>query len=156
MANRPLRTSLTFSVFDRLTEIRESQTRQLDTQISDLKNSLAIYSRGSTATAAVEAFTAGFDQLNTATIDPGKQQSIVDYYDNTFAKVEDNQTGDIVDVDDPTWARQQLWRTTGIVTEWHYCRDRQSVSHAIVEHLQRAGTSEPKPCPRQVRPRRYW
>jgi hypothetical protein len=38
-------------------------------------------------------------------------------------------------VDDPTWARQQLWRTTGIVTEWHYCRDPQSVSHAIVEHL---------------------
>jgi len=38
-------------------------------------------------------------------------------------------------VDDPTWARQQLWRTTGIVTAWHYCRDRQSVSHAIVEEL---------------------
>jgi hypothetical protein len=38
-------------------------------------------------------------------------------------------------VDDPTWARKQLWRTTGIVTEWHYCRDRQSVSYAIVEHL---------------------
>ena len=93
------RNSLTASVFDRLTEIRESQTRQLDTQISDLKNSLVIYSGGSTATAAVEAFTAGFDQLNTATIDPGKQQSIVDYYNNTFAKVEDNQTGNIVDVD---------------------------------------------------------
>ncbi len=38
-------------------------------------------------------------------------------------------------VDDPTWARQQLWRTTGIVTDWHYCRDRHSVSHAIVEEL---------------------
>lgn len=38
-------------------------------------------------------------------------------------------------VDDPTWARQQLCRTTGIVTEWRHHRDRQSVAHAIAEHL---------------------
>jgi class 3 adenylate cyclase len=92
------RSSLRASVFDRLTEIRESQSRQLQTQFSDLKNSLVIYSRGSTATQAIEAFTAGFDQLNDATISPGQQQAIVDYYDNNFAKVEDEQTGNQVDV----------------------------------------------------------
>jgi class 3 adenylate cyclase len=92
------RNSLRTSVFDRLTEIRQSQTRQLQSQISDLKNSLVIYSRGSTATQAVEAFTAGFDQLNDATISPPQQQSIVDYYTNQFAKGESAQTGDEVDV----------------------------------------------------------
>ena len=44
------RNSLRASVFDRLTEIRQSQTRQLQIEFSDLKNSLVIYSRGSTAT----------------------------------------------------------------------------------------------------------
>lgn len=39
-------------------------------------------------------------------------------------------------VDDPTWARQQLCRTTWIATEWRHHRGRQRVSHAIVEHLQ--------------------
>jgi class 3 adenylate cyclase len=92
------RNSLRASVFDRLTEVRSSQTRQLQSTFSDLKNSLVIYSRGSTATQAIEAFTAGFDQLNDATIDPAQQQSIVNYYNTQFAKAEDDQTGNVVDV----------------------------------------------------------
>ena len=91
--------SLRASVFDRLTEIRQSQTRQLQSQISDLQDSLVIYSRGSTATEAIEAYTAGFDQLNDATITPAQQQAIKKYYDDVFAKHEDSQTGNDVDVD---------------------------------------------------------
>jgi class 3 adenylate cyclase len=91
--------SLRASEFDRLTEIRQSQTRQLQSQISDLQDSLVIYSRGSTATEAIEAYTAGFDQLNNATITPAQQQAIVKYYDDVFAKHEDAQTGNDVDVD---------------------------------------------------------
>jgi class 3 adenylate cyclase len=91
--------SLRASAFDRLTEIRQSQTRQLQAQISDLQNSLVVYSRGSTATEAVEAYTTAFDQLNNATINPSQQQSIVKYYDDVFAKHEDAQTGNVVDVD---------------------------------------------------------
>jgi class 3 adenylate cyclase len=92
------RDSLRSSVFDRLTEIRESQTRQLQAQMSDLKNSLVVYSRGSTATQAIEAFTAGFDQLQTSTITPQQQASIVDYYETQFAKIEAEQTGQKVDI----------------------------------------------------------
>jgi class 3 adenylate cyclase len=92
------RTSLRTSVFDRLTEIRQSQSRQLQVGISDLKNSLVIYSRGSTTTQAIEGFTAGFDQLATSTIDPGRQQSLVDYYKKRFAKDEKAQTGQQLDV----------------------------------------------------------
>jgi class 3 adenylate cyclase len=92
------RNSLRTSVFDGLTEIRQSQSRQLQAQISDLKNSLVIYSRGSTATQAIEAFTAGFNQLGAATINPAQQQSLVDYYSKVFAKAEMEQTGQQIDV----------------------------------------------------------
>src|SRR3954451_23741155 len=67
------RNSLRTSVFDRLTEIRQSQSRQLQTGVQDLKDSLVVYSRGSTATQAVVAFTTDFDQLNAATINPVQQ-----------------------------------------------------------------------------------
>lgn len=92
------RNSLRASAFDRLTEIRQSQSRQLQTGISDLKDSLVIYSRGSTATMALEAFTAGFDQLGAATIDPAQQKALTDYYTNRFAKDERAQNGVDVDV----------------------------------------------------------
>lgn len=92
------RSSLRAAVFDSLTEIRGSQTRQLEAQFSDLKNSLVIYTRGATTTQAVRAFTAGFDQLNDATVNPAQWQSIVDYYNRQFAKSEEVQTGDRLDV----------------------------------------------------------
>jgi class 3 adenylate cyclase len=91
--------SLRASAFDRLTEIRQSQTRQLQAQIADLQDSLVIYSRGSTATEAIQAYTAGFDQLNNATITPVQQQAIQKYYADVFAKAEDAQTGEDVDVE---------------------------------------------------------
>ena len=92
------RSSLSASAFDRLTEIRQSQTRQLRIGIEDLKNSLVIYSRGSTATQAIEEFTAGFDQLGSATISPAQQQSLVDYYTKQFAPDGPPEAGGAVDV----------------------------------------------------------
>lgn len=92
------RSSLRASVFDRLTEIRGSQARQLEAQFSDLKNSLVIYTRGATTTEAVRAFTAAFDQLNDSTVNPAQWQSIVDYYNKQFKKAEQNQTGNELDV----------------------------------------------------------
>ena len=92
------RNSLRTSVFDRLTEIRQSQSRQLQAQVADLMNSLVVYSRGSTATQAIAAFTSGFDELTTSTISPAQQQSLVDYYANRFAKDEGEQTGENVDI----------------------------------------------------------
>jgi class 3 adenylate cyclase len=117
------RNSLRAAVFDSLTEIRQSQSRQLQAQLSDLKNSLVIYSRGATATLAVEGFTAGFNQLATATIDPAQQQSIVNYYTNVFAKTEDNQTDQQVDVSAllPTSNAQKYLQAnyTAKFTDWN-------------------------------------
>ena len=80
------RSSMRIQVFNRLTELRESQSRALNTEFTDLKNSLIIYSHGATTVPALQAFIAGFDQLANATIDPAQQQSIVDFYNNTFLK----------------------------------------------------------------------
>ncbi len=92
------RASLQASVFDRMTEIRQSQTRQLQSKFADMTNSLVVYSRGEAARQAMDAFTAGFDQLQNSAIDPGQQQSIAAYYNNVFAKAENAQTGRTVDV----------------------------------------------------------
>ncbi|AFM17584.1 family 3 adenylate cyclase [Mycolicibacterium chubuense NBB4] len=87
------RESLRASVFERLTEIRASQTRQLESQFADLKNSLLIYTRGSTTTEAMEAFTAGFDELQTSAVNPVQSQSVADYYTKQFGPTEEHQTG---------------------------------------------------------------
>lgn len=92
------RSSLRNSVFDRLTEVRSAQERQLGAEFSHLRNSLVVYTKGTTATEALRAFTAGFDQLNDAVITPAQQQAIVDYYQNQFAKAEKAQTGNDIDV----------------------------------------------------------
>ena len=78
------RSSLRTQVFNRLTEVRESQSRALDSEFKDLKNSLVLYSHGAIAVPALQAFIAGFDQLADATINPAQQQSIADYYNKTF------------------------------------------------------------------------
>ena len=90
------RTSLRASVFDRLTQVRDSQSRQMQDKINDLRNSLIIYTRGSTTIDALGAFTAGFDQLATATINPAQQQQVSDHY-NQFAKNTEQKTGNRLD-----------------------------------------------------------
>ncbi|MBV9515448.1 MAG: HAMP domain-containing protein [Mycobacteriaceae bacterium] len=80
------RNTMRMQVFNRLTEVRESQSRALNREFTDLQNSLVIYSHGAVVAPALDAFIAGFDQLANDQIDPAQQQSIVDYYNNTFLK----------------------------------------------------------------------
>jgi class 3 adenylate cyclase len=87
------RSSLRDAVFSRLTEVRESQSRSLQTQLTDLKNSMIIYTRGATTRNALAAFTTGFDQLQNDTIDPVQSKSISDYYDNVFIKEVEQYSG---------------------------------------------------------------
>ena len=87
------RSSLRDSVFSRLTEVRESQSRSLVDQLSDLKNAMIIYTRGATTEDALAAFTAGFDQLQNQPVSPAQSQSITDYYDDVFVKEVDKYSG---------------------------------------------------------------
>ena len=90
--------SLRASVFDRLTEVRESQTRLLTDKINDLKNSAVVYTKGLTTIEALEAFSAAFGGLATATITPQQQQAIADYYSNDFVPATQRATGVQLDV----------------------------------------------------------
>lgn len=80
------RTSLRDSAFTRLTEVRQSQSRALQEQLNDLKNSMIIYARGGATTrSALADFTAGFDALeNKPPLSPAQAQSLTDYYTNTY------------------------------------------------------------------------
>jgi class 3 adenylate cyclase len=91
------RSSIRDAVFNRLTEVRGSQTRALTSQISDLRNSLIIYTQGQATRNALEEFTAGFDQLANAQISPAQWQIITDYYTNTFVKEVEQDSGNKLD-----------------------------------------------------------
>ncbi len=87
------------SVFNRLTEVRQSQSRALQDQLSDLKNSMIIYARGATTVNALAEFTAGFDALADKPISPAQAQSISDYYTNTFLKEVQKSSGVTLNVE---------------------------------------------------------
>ncbi|BBY66783.1 adenylate/guanylate cyclase domain-containing protein [Mycolicibacterium helvum] len=91
------RSEMRDAVFSRLTEVRESQARELTSQITDLRNSLIIYTHGVVARNALEAFTAGFDQLANAQINPEQSRSIVDYYNNGFINEVERYSGTKLD-----------------------------------------------------------
>ena len=85
------------SEFDRLTQVRESRAREITSFFDQLTNSLVIYTRGSTAIEAVDAFTAGFKALAGSTITPAQDQALDDYYGTTFIKGLQDNTGNISD-----------------------------------------------------------
>jgi class 3 adenylate cyclase len=79
---------------ERMIELREGQKRAMEMLFADLTNSLVVYSGGSAAIEAVQAFTAGFDQLADAPIDPGQQQSLVTFYNDKLIKPIQKATGE--------------------------------------------------------------
>jgi class 3 adenylate cyclase len=79
---------------ERMIGLRESQKRAVEMLFGDLTNSLIVYSNGSTVVEAVQAFTAGFDELGNATIDPAQQQSLVNFYNDKLIKPIQRETGE--------------------------------------------------------------
>ncbi len=83
---------------ERNTQLREAQKRAIEMLFADLTNSLVVYSRGSTADDAVQAFTAGFDQLADAPTDPGQQHALENFYTNKLIKPIQQATGQKLDI----------------------------------------------------------
>jgi class 3 adenylate cyclase len=81
-------------VAERMIQLRESQKRAIEMLFDDLADSLIVYSSGSTAVDAVQAFTAGFDELANAPIDPGQQQSLVNFYNDKLIQPIQRETGE--------------------------------------------------------------
>jgi len=84
---------------ERMIELREAQKRAMEMLFADLTNSLVVYSSGSTAIEAVQAFTAGFDQLADAPIDPAQRQSLLTFYKDKLIKPIQQATGDRLSID---------------------------------------------------------
>jgi class 3 adenylate cyclase len=91
--------SLRNAAFDRLTQVRETQSRQFVVQVSTLKKALLVYTSGPAMGEAVQAFGAGFNELANAPIDPAQQQSIVSYYNNELINPIERATGAKLNLD---------------------------------------------------------
>ena len=91
------RNSLRLAAINRLTEIREAQTRTMSDQLSDLRNSLVTYTYGTSTLDALREFTAGFDKLANAQITPDMSTAITDYY-KYFAKQTEKYSGTRLDI----------------------------------------------------------
>ncbi len=83
---------------ERLTELRESQARQVQSLFKEVTNSLIVYSSGFSIVEAATAFTDGLAQLSNATITPAQQQALVTYYDNNMIKPIKRITGEELDL----------------------------------------------------------
>lgn len=85
------RSSLRAAVFERLTAVREAQARVLELGFQDLLGSLIIFSDGDTAPGAMNAFTAGFDELADAPVSPAQTQAVTDFYNARFAGADEGR-----------------------------------------------------------------
>ncbi|WP_077080325.1 adenylate/guanylate cyclase domain-containing protein [Mycobacterium numidiamassiliense] len=83
---------------DRLTELRESQKRELEALFKQMTNSLIIYSGGFSIIQALESLTAGFNQLGNATITPAQQEALVNYYNKDMINPIKRITGETIDI----------------------------------------------------------
>ena len=95
------RTSLRAAAFDRLTGVRESQSRELQAALLELKSSILLFSRTANAGTALAEYSAGFNQLNkpgAPPIDPAQEQALVDYYTDVFAPQKESETGVRLDI----------------------------------------------------------
>lgn len=91
------RNSLRTAAVNRLVEIRESQKRALDAEVTVLRNALVTYTHGTMAQSALREFTSSFDQLANAQITPEMAKAISDYY-GFFARETEKYSGTRLDI----------------------------------------------------------
>lgn len=89
--------SMQRAAFNQLTQVRDSRAHEITGFFDQLKNSLVIYTRGSTAIEAVRAFTAGFDELQTSTISADQSAALDGFHAGKFVTDLDRNTGNTAD-----------------------------------------------------------
>lgn len=85
------------SAFERMTEVRESRTREITQLFTNLEDSQVIFTRGTTVIDAARDFTAGFEDLQTADITPAQDAAVETYYTDVFATGLTERTGRTVE-----------------------------------------------------------
>lgn len=138
------------AVIHRLVQARDSQSRAVEGLFSDMTNSLAVFSGGLSAAAALKEFTSAFDQLATAAITPEQQHALVDYYQHDFTKALSERTGEEADVEAfvPTSNAQRYLQAHYTVTGAHAVPADGSESPSAPQSPESPGTLHtPEPGP---------
>lgn len=92
------RTALRQVESERLIELRQSQKRQIESLFREIVNSMVVYSENDAIVAAVNALTAGFAQMDNATITPDQEHALADYYRTQMIEPIKNRTGTEIDL----------------------------------------------------------
>lgn len=82
---------------DRLVEIRESRAREVAQLFTTIENAVRLSAMNDTSKQAAVAFSAGFDELESTALDGAEAAQLESYYDDSFAPVLSDATGQTVD-----------------------------------------------------------
>lgn len=91
------RSSLQEAATDQVTALRETRTRAIEKEFSDIQQAVVLDSRNASAVGAVRALTAGFAELAAQPVDPAQKAAVDAYYSDTFVPEFEARTGDEAD-----------------------------------------------------------
>ncbi|AQT82817.1 hypothetical protein B1R94_14040 [Mycolicibacterium litorale] len=90
-------TSLRNAEYQRLTQLRESRTREITSFYTDITDAASIVTHGTQSIAAVNEFTKAFNELQTTPLPPDAEQAVAKYYSTVFGPTLAERTGQPVD-----------------------------------------------------------
>ncbi len=91
------RDSLRSAAFDRLIEVRDSRSGQIGDLVNSIENTLLLNARGASVGGAVQAFSAGFSELEPSELSTSDRATLAAYYTGTFGPALATATGETVD-----------------------------------------------------------
>ncbi len=89
--------SLRDAAFQRLIEVRDSRTREIERLFSTIERTVVVHSRGQSVVDATEAFSEAMAQLEEAQLDDAQAESLQRYYDEVFGPALSDATGSPTD-----------------------------------------------------------
>lgn len=110
------RESLRDAAFDRLIEVRDSRAREMQGLFDTIESTLLLNARGDSVREAVQAFSAGFAELEQGSLSESDRAALVAYYTETVGPELAAATGETVDAStlvpaDPAQAYLELHYT---------------------------------------------
>lgn len=89
--------SLRDAAFQRLIEVRDSRTREIERLFSTIERTIVVHSRGQSVVDATEAFSAAMTQLEQVELDDAQTATLYRYYDEVFGPALSAATGSTTD-----------------------------------------------------------
>ena len=89
--------SLRDAAFQRLIEVRDSRTREIERLFSTIERTVVVHSRGQSVVDATGAFSAALGELEQAELNPEQTDTLFRYYDEVFGPALSAATGSTTD-----------------------------------------------------------